>query len=36
MQINLQKNAEKYGDQVTLLNDGRWKCVRGNYVSYRD
>lgn len=25
-----------YGDQVMLLNDGRWKCVRGNYVSYRD
>lgn len=23
-----------YGDQVTLLNDGRWKCVRGSYVSY--
>lgn len=23
-----------YGDQMTLLNDGRWKCVRGSYVSY--
>ena len=23
-----------YGDEVTLLNDGRWKCVRGSYVSY--
>jgi hypothetical protein len=25
-----------YGDDVTLLNDGRWKCVRGSYVSYID
>lgn len=25
-----------YGDQMTLLNDGRWKCVRGSYVSYVD
>ena len=23
-----------YGDSVTLLNDGSWKCVRGNYVTY--
>jgi len=23
-----------YGDEVQLLNDGRWKCVRGSYVSY--
>ena len=23
-----------YGDQVTLLNDGSWKCVRGSYVKY--
>lgn len=23
-----------YGDQVTLLNNGSWKCVRGNYVTY--
>ena len=25
-----------YGDQVTLLNDGRWKCIRGSYVTYID
>ena len=25
-----------YGDTVTLLDNGRWKCVRGNYVSYID
>ena len=25
-----------YGDEVQLLNDGRWKCVRGSYVSYVD
>ena len=23
-----------YGDEVQLLNDGRWKCVRGSYVTY--
>ena len=23
-----------YGDQLILLNDGRWKCIRGSYVSY--
>lgn len=23
-----------YGDQLFLLNDGSWKCVRGSYVSY--
>ena len=23
-----------YGDEVQLLNDGRWKCVRGSYVRY--
>ena len=23
-----------YGDDVSLLNDGRWKCVRGTYVTY--
>ena len=23
-----------YGDDVILLNDGRWKCVRGSYVTY--
>ena len=23
-----------YGDTLILLNDGRWKCIRGNYVSY--
>lgn len=23
-----------YGDEVILLNDGRWKCIRGNYVQY--
>ena len=25
-----------YGDSVTLLNDGSWKCVRGSYVTYID
>lgn len=25
-----------YGDQVMLLNDGRWKCIRGSYVTYID
>ena len=25
-----------YGDIVTLLNNGSWKCVRGSYVSYVD
>lgn len=25
-----------YGDQVTLLNNGSWKCVRGSYVTYVD
>lgn len=25
-----------YGDQVTLLNNGSWKCVRGSYVTYID
>lgn len=25
-----------YGDEVTLLNNGRWKCVRGSYVTYID
>ena len=25
-----------YGDDVLLLNDGRWKCVRGSYVTYID
>lgn len=25
-----------YGDDVSLLNDGRWKCVRGSYVTYID
>lgn len=23
-----------YGDQVSLLNNGSWKCVRGSYVQY--
>lgn len=23
-----------YGDDVSLLYDGRWKCVRGSYVTY--
>ena len=23
-----------WGDQIFLLNDGRWKCIQGNYVSY--
>ena len=25
-----------YGDSVTLLNNGSWKCVRGSYVTYID
>ena len=25
-----------YGDEVILLNNGSWKCVRGSYVSYID
>ena len=25
-----------YGDEVSLLNNGRWKCVRGSYVTYID
>ena len=25
-----------YGDSVILLNDGRWKCIRGSYVTYID
>jgi hypothetical protein len=25
-----------YGDEVTLLNNGSWKCVRGSYVTYID
>lgn len=36
----VDKNGDKidgvYGDTVTLLDNGRWKCVRGNYVSYID
>jgi len=23
-----------YGDELILLNDGRWKCVQGSYISY--
>ena len=23
-----------YGDDIFLLNDGRWKCIRGSYVTY--
>lgn len=25
-----------YGDELVLLNDGRWKCIRGSYVTYAD
>lgn len=25
-----------YGDRLILLNDGRWKCIRGDYVAYVD
>lgn len=25
-----------YGDEVILLNNGSWKCIRGSYVSYID
>lgn len=36
----VDENGDKidgvYGDTVTLLENGRWKCVRGNYVSYID
>lgn len=23
-----------YGDELILLNDGRWKCIQGSYISY--
>ena len=23
-----------YGDKITLLDNGNWKCIRGKYVSY--
>lgn len=23
-----------YGDSIYLLNDGRWKCIQGRYISY--
>ena len=23
-----------YGDEITLLDNGNWKCIRGKYVSY--
>lgn len=23
-----------YGDDLVLLNDGRWKCIQGRYISY--
>lgn len=36
----VDKNGDKidgvYGDQVSLLNDGRWKCVSHGYVRYVD
>lgn len=25
-----------YGDQVILLDNGKWKCIRGSYVTYID
>jgi hypothetical protein len=25
-----------YGDRITLLGSGKWKCVRGSYVTYVD
>ena len=25
-----------YGDKLVLLDDGRWKCIRGSYVGYVD
>ena len=25
-----------YGDEINLLNNGTWKCVRGSYVTYVD
>ena len=25
-----------YGNQITLLNNGRWKCVQGSYITYVD
>jgi len=37
-QYGIDRNGDKisgvYGDDVILLNDGRWKCVRGSYVTY--
>jgi hypothetical protein len=23
-----------YGDNIFLLNNGTWKCIRGSYVQY--
>ena len=31
---NGRKIDGAYGDDLILLNDGRWKCVRGSYVTY--
>lgn len=28
--------SDVYGNSVLLLNDGRWKCVRGSYTTYVD
>ena len=25
-----------YGDRITLLDSGKWKCVQGRYVTYVD
>ena len=33
---NGDKISGVYGDQVSLLNNGSWKCVRGSYVTYID
>lgn len=33
---NGRQISEVYGDQIILLNDGRWKCTNGSYVRYVD
>lgn len=38
-QYGIDHNGDKisgvYGDDVSMIN-GKWKCVNGNYVTYRD
>lgn len=33
---NGDKISGVYGDRITLLESGKWKCVRGSYISYID